>query len=143
MGIIKEFKEFAVKGNMMDMAIGIIIGAAFSSIVKSLVADIAMPLFGLATDGVSLADKSYELRAAEKTADGTIINEALILKYGQFLNTTIDFFIIAICVFIVIKLINKLKRKGEDPSEKSTPTPKDIQLLTEIRDALTQPNEQR
>lgn len=143
MGIIKEFKEFAVKGNMMDMAIGIIIGAAFSSIVKSLVADIAMPLFGLATDGVSLSDKSYELRAAEKAADGTIINEALILKYGQFLNTTIDFFIIAICVFIVIKLINKLKRKGEDPSEKSTPTPKDIQLLTEIRDALTQPNEQR
>lgn len=141
MGIIKEFKEFAVKGNMMDMAIGIIIGAAFSSIVKSLVADIAMPLFGLATNGVNMADKSYLLRPAETAADGTILNEALILKYGQFVNTTIDFFIIAICVFIVIKLINKLKRKGEDPKEKSIPTPKDIQLLTEIRDALTKPNE--
>ena len=134
--IYKEFREFAVKGNMVDMAIGIIIGTAFSAIVNSLVKDIVMPLFGFMTGDIDLSTKKYVLQEAEIDTAGKTINEAIAISYGKFLGVCLDFFIIAASIFMVIKLINSLKRKAEDPEEPSAPTPKNIELLSEIRDLL-------
>jgi len=132
MKIVNEFKEFAIKGNMTDMAVGIIIGGAFGKIVSSLVSDVIMPPLGLITGGVDFADKAITLKKATETA------EAVTLNYGLFINNILDFVIVAFAIFIVIKQINKLRRKEEDaPEEKKVaPIPKDIQLLTEIRDSL-------
>jgi len=132
MKIVNEFKEFAIKGNMTDMAVGIIIGGAFGKIVTSLVNDVIMPPIGLMTGGVDFADKIILLKKATETT------EAVTLNYGLFINNIIDFTIVAFVIFIVIKQINKLRRKEEDaPIEKKVvPVPQDIQLLTEIRDSL-------
>jgi len=105
MSIIKEFQEFAVKGNAMDMAIGIIIGAAFGKIVSSLVSDVIMPPIGLLLGGVDFKNLKLTLKAA------TIDVPAVTLNYGQFINTVIDFLIVAFSIFIVIKGINSLKKK--------------------------------
>ncbi|MBU1909818.1 MAG: large-conductance mechanosensitive channel protein MscL, partial [Verrucomicrobia bacterium] len=107
MGMVKEFKEFAVKGNMVDMAVGIIIGGAFGKIVSSLVSDVLMPPLGLLMGGADFADKVVTL----KQAVGDI--PAVQLKYGVFINTAIDFIIVAFAVFMMVKAINKLKRKEE------------------------------
>jgi len=136
MGFIKEFKEFAVKGNVMDMAVGVIIGGAFGKIVSSLVDDILMPLIGKVTGGVSftdlfvnLGDGEYSTLAAAKEAG------AAVFAYGQFIQNIIDFLIIAFCVFLMIKGINKLKK--EEPAEPAAPAgPTQEELLAEIRDLL-------
>ena len=130
MGFIKEFKEFAVKGNVVDLAIAVIIGAAFGKIVTSFVNDIIMPPIGLALGGVDFTELSYILKEAQGEAEAVAIN------YGRFIQTVIDFMIIALFIFMVIKGINKMKRKAEDPKNPEAPTPKDIQLLAEIRDLL-------
>ena len=104
MSIIKEFKEFAVKGDAIDMAVGIVIGASFSKIVTSLVTDVIMPPIGLLLGGVDFKNLKVILKAS--TADGP----AVTLNYGQFINTTIDFLIVAFCIFLVVKGINHLKR---------------------------------
>jgi large conductance mechanosensitive channel len=137
MSMLKEFKEFAVKGNMIDLAVAVIIGAAFGKIVDSLVKDIVMPCIGLFLGGidfrglfVNLGKGSFAtLAEAEKAG-------AAVLKYGVFLQTVVDFLIIAWIVFIAIKLINRLKR--EEPPAPATPAApaEDIVLLREIRDAL-------
>ncbi len=135
MKIIKEFKEFAVKGNVIDMAVGIIIGAAFGKIVSSVVADVAMPPIGLLIGGVNFADLAWVLK--EATADSA----AVVIAYGKFLQTTIDFLIIALVIFFVIKAINTLKRKEDVAPEEPAPEPeltKEELLLTEIRDLLKQ-----
>ncbi|MCB1930802.1 MAG: large conductance mechanosensitive channel protein MscL [Rhodocyclaceae bacterium] len=138
MSFISEFKEFAVKGNVVDMAVGIIIGAAFGKIVDSLVKDLVMPVMGKLIGGVdfrnlyiNLGDKAYEsMEAAEKAG-------APLIKYGMFINTVIDFLIIAMAIFIAIKVINKLKRQEEAPAEAAPePDPEDVVLLREIRDLL-------
>jgi len=134
MAIIQEFKEFAVKGNMIDLAVAVIIGGAFGKIVDSLVKDVVMPIVGLALGGVdfrnlfiTLGKGSYAtLAEAEKAG-------AAVLKYGAFLQTLVDFLIIAWIVFIAIKAINRLKR--EQPAAPPAP-PEDVVLLREIRDAL-------
>ena len=134
MAIIQEFKEFAVKGNMIDLAVAVIIGGAFGKIVDSLVKDVVMPVVGLALGGVdfrnlfiTLGKGSYAtLAEAEKAG-------AAVLKYGAFLQTLVDFLIIAWIVFIAIKAINRLKR--EQPAAPPAP-PEDVVLLREIRDAL-------
>jgi large conductance mechanosensitive channel len=137
MKIIKEFKEFAIKGNVIDMAVGIIIGAAFGKIVSSVVADVAMPPIGLLVGGVNFADLAWVLK--EATAD----SDAVMIAYGKFLQTTIDFLIIALVIFFVIKAINTLKRKEseeaaqEEPAAEPAPTKEEL-LLTEIRDLLKQ-----
>ncbi len=130
MNFIKEFREFAVKGNMFDMAIGIIIGAAFSTVVSSLVEDVLMPLLGMLTGGIDLSSQAIVLKEASETS------EAVLISYGHFIQATLDFLLVAISLFLVISLINRLKRKAEDEKDESTPTPKDIELLTEIRDLL-------
>jgi large conductance mechanosensitive channel len=129
MGLIKEFREFAVKGNMLDMAVGIIIGVAFGKIVSSLVADVIMPVLGLFVGGFDFSNLAIVL----STALGE--EKALMLRYGMFLQAIFDFIIIAIALFVVIKAMNRLKRKAEAPSAPAEP-PADVKLLGEIRDLL-------
>ena len=136
MKIIKEFKEFAIKGNMFDMAIGIIIGVAFNKIVSSFVNDIILPLFSLIIGNVNFQNLNIVLQ--EETIDNTgiIIQELVAIKYGNFIQVLFDFFIIAITVFLVIKIFNKLRRKAENEKDTTVSTPRDIELLSEIRDLL-------
>ena len=135
MKIIQEFKQFAVKGNMIDMAVGIIIGGAFGKIVASLVNDVLMPPLGLLIGGVDFTDLKATLKPASVNELGEAI-PAVTLNYGTFIQTAIDFLIIALVVFMLIKAINSLKKKEEAaPAAPPAPT-KDQQLLTEIRDLL-------
>lgn len=137
MKILKEFKEFAVKGNVMDMAVGIIIGAAFGKIVASFVADVIMPPIGIMLGGVSFTDLALVLKDAVGEAP------AVTLAYGKFIQTVVDFTIIALAVFMMIKAMNTLKRKSEAPpaAPAAPPAPsKEEQLLTEIRDLLKDKN---
>ena len=138
MGFIKEFKEFAVKGNVMDMAVGVIIGGAFGKIVTSLVNDVLMPLIGKLTGGVSFVDLfvnlgegNYSTLAAAKEAG------AAVFAYGQFIQNVFDFIIIAFCIFLMIKGMNKLNRKKEEePAPEEPKGPTQEELLAEIRDLL-------
>lgn len=135
MKIIKEFKEFAIKGNMFDMAIGIIIGVAFNKIVSSLVNDIILPSFSLIIGNVNFQNLKIVLQK-EIVDEGVVVQELVAVKYGNFIQVLFDFFIIALTVFFVIKVFNKLKTKAEDEKNTTVSTPKDIQLLSEIRDLL-------
>ena len=130
MGMIKEFKEFAVKGNVVDMAVGIIIGAAFGKIVSSFVADVIMPPIGVLLGGVDFSGLSLTI----KQAVGDV--PAVVISYGKFINTVIDFAIIAFAIFIAIKAINSLKKKEEEKPEAPPEPSKEELLLTEIRDIL-------
>ena len=127
MGMIKEFKEFAVKGNVIDMAVGIIIGVAFGKVVSSVVGDVIMPPIGLILGGMDFSNLSLVLKEAVDKAP------AVTLNYGKFIQTVVDFIIIAFSIFILVKGINALKRKQEEaPAE----APKQEVLLAEIRDLL-------
>ncbi|PCH66447.1 MAG: large conductance mechanosensitive channel protein MscL [Bacteroidetes bacterium] len=137
MKIISEFKEFAIKGNMFDMAIGIIIGAAFSKIVSSLVQDIIMPSIGFMIGKVNFRNLKIVLQDEAKDSSGNILQELVAINYGNFIQVIFDFSVIAFTIFIVIKIFNRLKKKAEDEKETSVPTPKNIQLLAEIRDILS------
>lgn len=138
MAIIKEFREFAVRGNMVDMAVGIIIGGAFSTIVKSLVADIIMPPVGLMFAGVDFVDLFIVLKGS---GDFTTLADAqaagaVTLNYGIFINNIISFLIVAWAVFMLVRGINRLKRKEEAAPAAPPATPEDVLLLREIRDSL-------
>ena len=136
MGFFKEFKEFAVKGNVMDMAVGVIIGGAFGKIVTSLVSDVIMPLISKATGGVSFTDLFVNLGEGEyQTLAEAREAGAAVLAYGQFIQNIIDFLIIALCIFLMIKAINKAKKK-EEPAPAAPAGPTQEELLTEIRDLL-------
>lgn len=130
MGIVNEFREFAVKGNAVDLAVGVVIGAAFGKIVTSLVSDVIMPPIGVLLGGVDFSHLVLTLREKTETAP------AVVLKYGVFINTIIDFLIIAMAIFALVKLLNTLRRKREEaPAAPPEPTREEV-LLTEIRDAL-------
>ena len=130
MKIIKEFKEFAVKGNMIDMAIGIIIGASFNKVINVLVKNIFLPPLSLLSDGITLDKKKLIIRSEK-------INQTEVaIEYGLFLETLIDFLAIGITVFIVVKFFNSLKNKAHDVSNNEMKTPADIKLLGEIKDIL-------
>ena len=136
MGFIKEFKEFAVKGNVMDMAVGVIIGGAFGKIVTSLVNDVIMPIIGKLTGGISFTDLFVTLSDGEfKTLAAAQEAGAAVLAYGQFIQNIIDFIIIAFCIFLMIKGMNKLKKK-EEPAPEAPAGPTQEELLAEIRDLL-------
>ncbi|WP_375559619.1 large-conductance mechanosensitive channel protein MscL [Bernardetia sp. OM2101] len=136
MGFIKEFKDFSVKGNVIDLAVGVIIGGAFGKIVTSLVNDIIMPPIGVLTGGIDFANLKFVLKDAVLDKAGKVIEEAVSINYGNFINIIIQFLIIALCIFTVVKAFNSLKKKSEDTENTETPTPQDILLLTEIRDLL-------
>ena len=134
MSILKEFKEFAVKGNAVDMAVGIVIGAAFGKIIASLVADVIMPPIGVLVGGVDFTKLAVTLK--DKVGDVP----AVTLNYGNFIQTMVDFTIIAFAIFMVVKLINKLKKQEEAaPAAPPEPTKEEL-LLTEIRDLLKAKN---
>ncbi len=130
MQILKEFKEFAIKGNAIDMAVGIVIGAAFGKIVSSLVADIVTPPIGLLLGGVDFSNLAITLKAAVGETP------AVVLSYGKFIQALIDFTIVAFAIFMMIKTINTLKRKEKEEPASPPEPPKQEQLLTEIRDLL-------
>lgn len=132
---LQDFKAFAMRGNVIDMAVGIIIGGAFGKIVSSLVADIIMPPIGLLVGGVNFTDLAWVMKPAE-IVDGVEKAAAVALNYGKFLQATFDFIIIAFSIFLFIKLISKLnKKKEEAPAPPPAPTKEEV-LLTEIRDIL-------
>ena len=135
---LSEFKEFAMKGNVVDMAVGMIIGAAFGKIVTSLVNDVIMPVIGVLTGGVNFSDKKWIIQQA--VADGeTIVTPEVAVTWGAFVQTVIDFIIIAFCIFVAIKFMNKLKRAPEPapaPEPEAPAAPTQEELLTEIRDLL-------
>ncbi len=130
MGMMTEFREFAMRGNVVDMAVGIVIGGAFGKIVTSFVNDVLMPPIGLAVGGVDFSELSVVLKEAAGEA------EAVTLNYGAFIQTVVDFIIIAFAIFMVIRAMNSMKRKEEEaPAEPPKPSKEEV-LLTEIRDEL-------
>lgn len=131
MSMFREFKEFAMRGNVVDLAVGVVIGAAFGKIVTSLVDQIIMPLIGMLTGGIDFADKKWVLKLADATNPAHKVAEVAV-QYGAFINTLIQFTIIAFAIFLVVKAINKLTRR--EPVA-AAPTA-DVLLLTEIRDLL-------
>ena len=136
MSFAKEFRDFAMRGNVVDMAVGIIIGGAFGKIVTSVVNDLIMPPIGLLVGGMKFSDLKVTLKDAVVDSAGETVSAAVSLNYGNFIQTTVDFLIIAAAIFAIIKFMNSLKRKEE---VKATPPPgptKDQELLTEIRDLL-------
>jgi len=133
--LIKEFKDFAVKGNMIDMAIGIIIGASFNAVINVLVKNIILPPLSLLSDGINFQEKKIILReATEKTSQVSI-------DYGLLTETILDFLIVGFTIFLVIKFVNKLQAKAEDVKDVTVPTPTDIQLLSDIKELLEVQNE--
>jgi large conductance mechanosensitive channel len=130
MSMVKEFKEFAMKGNVVDLAVGIIIGAAFGKIVSSLVADVLMPPLGILIGGVDFSSLSVTLKSAEAGA------AAVALRYGAFVQALFDFVIVAFAIFIVVKAMNALKRKKDEAPPAPLKPPAQEVLLTEIRDLL-------
>jgi large conductance mechanosensitive channel len=141
MGMLQEFKKFALRGNVMDMAVGIIIGGAFGTMVKSLVDDVIMPPIGYVTSGVDFKTKSLEIKREETTTiNGKEKNmPAIKLNYGAFVNSVISFLIVAWAVFFLVKAMNAAETKlrfGEIPASEAPPPPEDIVLLREIRDSL-------
>lgn len=142
MGLIKEFKDFAMKGNVVDMAVGIIIGAAFGKIVNSMVADIVMPLIAKVAGGISFAEMKTSLGMSPETtnlATGAVTpGKELYLTYGNFLQTAFDFLVVAAAVFAMIKIMNTAKARFEKQEAAAAPAapPEDVLLLREIRDAL-------
>ena len=158
MGFFKDFKAFIMRGNVIDMAVGVIIGGAFGKIVTSLVNDIVMPPIGMAIGGKAFADLSVELKAAE-IVDGVETKPAVTLNYGNFIQTILEFIIIALCIFLVIRLIAKIRNKfeakkiaeekakaeaaaaeAEAKAAEEAAKPKETDLLIEIRDLLKQQN---
>ena len=134
MSMVSEFKAFAMRGNVVDMAVGIVMGGAFGKIVSSFVADVLMPPIGIILGGVDFSDLAVTLKGA---ADGA---DAVLLKYGQFIQTVVDFLIIAFAIFLVVKAMNAVKKKDEEaPAAPPAPSKEEV-LLTEIRDALRASN---
>jgi len=135
MGMLQEFKEFAMKGNVVDMAVGVIIGGAFGKIVSSLVADVIMPPIGVVLGGVDFSDLAVTIKEASKNAAGVDV-PAVVISYGKFIQTLIDFTIIAAAIFLIIKILYSFKKKADEaPAAPPAPSNEEI-LLTEIRDLL-------
>jgi large conductance mechanosensitive channel len=142
MGMLQEFKKFALRGNVMDMAVGIIIGGAFGTMVKSLVDDVIMPPLGYVVSNVDFKDKAWTIapNRIEQDRDGKVVNKpAVVLKYGSFINSVISFLIVAWAVFFLVKAMNTAEERlrfGQLPPADAPPPPEDIVLLREIRDEL-------
>jgi len=136
MSMLKEFKEFAMRGNVIDLAVGVVIGGAFGKIVASLVADVIMPPIGLLMGGVSFTDLKFILKEPVLDAAGAVTKAAVSINYGNFIQVTVDFLIVAMAIFMMIKAINSMKKKeAEAPAAPPAPTNEEV-LLAEIRDLL-------
>ena len=135
MGVLAEFKEFAVRGNVIDLAVGVVIGAAFGKIVTALVDNVLMPPIGLLIGGVDFSDWAITLRRETVDAAGEVV-PAVTIGIGVFLNTLVQFVIVAFAIFLLVKFINRLKRKQAEAPAEAPPPSEDILLLREIRDSL-------
>lgn len=136
---LNDFKSFAMKGNVLDMAVGVVIGGAFGKIVTSLVNDVIMPITGKLVGGINFTDLELVLSKAVVAEDGTVTTPEVAIAYGKFIQSTVDFLIIAFCIFLFIRLIGKLSRKKEEAPATPAPAPEpsaEEKLLTEIRDLL-------
>lgn len=140
MKLFNEFKEFAVKGNMMDMAVGIIIGASFNKVIDVLVKKVFLPPLSLMTDGVNMQDQRIILKEVLKDAKGAIITDEVAIGYGALAEAFLDFVIIGFTVFIVVKFMNKLRNKAQDTEDKTVVTPKDIELLSKLTQLMEEQN---
>lgn len=138
--LFKEFKEFAVKGNMMDIAIGVIIGAAFNKVIDVLVKEVLLPPLSLLTDAVNFENKKWILRE-EVIQNEVVTTSGVAISYGKLIEVSVDFLIIGFTVFIIVKLMNRLKNRAQDTEDKEVKTPKDIELLNKISVLLEQQNE--
>ncbi len=141
MKLLKEFKEFAVKGNMMDMAIGIIIGAAFNKVIDVLAKQVLLPPLSLLSDDVHFQDKKLVLRDAVTDASGTITTSEVAIAYGALFEVFLDFIIIGFTVFIVVKAMNRLRNKAQDAKDETVATPKDIELLSDLKHLMEEQNQ--
>lgn len=136
MGMISEFKEFAMRGNVIDLAVGVVIGAAFGKIVTALVEKVIMPPIGLLIGKVDFSELKWTLAEAQLAADGSELAPAVVIGYGEFINTVIQFLIVAFAIFLLIKALNRLARKkAEAPAAPAAPS-EEVLLLREIRDNL-------
>ncbi len=140
MGLFKEFKEFAVKGNMIDMAVGIIIGTAFNKVIDVLVKQILMPPLSMLTNGVNYADRKIVLQDASGIKGEADFVEEVSIGYGLLIETMIDFLVIGFVVFLVVKFMNRFRNKAQDPKNKDVVTPKDIELLSNLNDLMEEQN---
>ena len=139
---LREFKEFAMRGNVTDMAVGFIMGAAFTAVVNSLVGDLIMPCIGVLIGGVDFSDLAVTLKPAVEATATTPASPAVLFKYGTFINVLINFIIIAFCVFMLVKGINLMaKKKKEEPAPAAPEKTEDQKLLEEIRDLLKEKKE--
>lgn len=141
LNLIKEFKEFAVKGNMIDMAVGIIIGTAFNRVVDVLVKQVVMPPLSMLTGRIKYADRKYVLKESVPATETTEAVEEIAIGYGLLIEVFIDFLVIGFTVFLVVKFMNRFRKKAEDPKNKTVSTPKDIELLTNLNDLMQEQNE--
>lgn len=140
MKLFKEFKEFAVKGNMMDMAIGIIIGASFNKVIDVLVKKVFLPPLSLLTGGVNMQDKQIILKEAVVDASGTMVANEVAIGYGALVEAFLDFLIIGLTVFIIVKFMNRLRNKAQDTKDVTVATPKDIELLSKLTSLMEEQN---
>ncbi len=143
MGMIKEFKEFAVKGNVMDLAVGVIIGGAFSNIVNSIVKDLIMPVIGVVTGGLDFSNKFVRLGHIPDSYKGNPESYkdlqtagVAVFGYGSFITVLINFIILAFIIFLMVKFINQLRKPAEAAAAEPAPTPEEVLLLRDIRDSL-------
>lgn len=136
MGFVKEFKEFAMRGNLVDMAIGVIMAGAFGKVISSFIDGMVMPAIGKVVSGVDFNTMAYQLSAAEFDASGKEVKAAVLIKYGAFITQIIDFTLVALVVFMFIKMMNRMKKKAEEaPAAPPAPSKEEV-LLSEIRDIL-------
>lgn len=140
MGLLQDFKEFAIKGNMIDMAIGVIVGTAFKDVINVIVKKVMMPFLSLFTDGINLNDKKFILKEKQVAENGELIAEEIFIGYGELINVFIDFFIIALVTFIMVKSIHAFKKKAEDPKDAAVKTPQNIQLMDDMKELLIEQN---
>ncbi len=140
MKLFREFKEFAVKGNMMDMAIGIIIGASFNKVINVLVKKVLLPPLSLLSGGINLQDKRLILRDTVLDANGILVNDEVAIGYGALMEAFTDFIVIGFTIFIVVKFMNRLRKKAQDIKDTTVATPKDIELLSQLTELMEEQN---
>ncbi len=141
MRILKEFKEFAVKGNMIDMAVGIIIGTAFNKVIDVMVKQVILPPLSLMTEGVNFGNRKFVLREGLEPGSSGAGPEEIAIGYGALIEALLDFVIVGFTIFLVVKLMNSFRRKAEDPKNQTVETPKNIELLSNLTDLMKEQNE--
>jgi len=141
MKLYREFKNFAVKGNMLDMAVGIILGAAFNNVINVLVKEIMMPPLSLLSGNMNFEDRRIVLKDSILDAQGVVVNEEIAIGYGAFIEAFVDFFVIGFTIFVVVKFMNQIIKKAEDTKDKTVETPKNIELMTKMTQLLEEQNQ--